>query len=78
MYHQLEEQVPESVYAQTFIVKNYLVFRLDHKNVAVSSNREVEFPFQLIQPPLVSGAQLMEPYYLASGGAQFATYAAPV
>jgi hypothetical protein len=71
MYHQLEDQIPESVYAQSFYVTNRLKFTLDHEDVVVSQDKEASFYFQLIQPPLVQGAQLMEPYYLDKGGKPF-------
>ena len=45
LYHQLEDQIPESVFAQSFFVRNYLEFKLDHEDVMLSSDKKVEFPF---------------------------------
>ena len=45
LYHQLEDQIPESVFAQSFFVRNYLEFKLDHEDVMISSDKKVEFPF---------------------------------
>ena len=44
LYHQLEEQVPESVLGQTFSVKNFLEFTFDHHSIFVQS-KEICYPF---------------------------------
>ena len=35
LYHQLEEQIPESMFGQTFHVKNFLEFSFDPDSVFV-------------------------------------------
>lgn len=77
MYHQLEDQIPESIHAQTFFVSNFLEFKLDHENILISKGEKNRYYFQLIQPSLVPGAQLMEPYYLDKGGKPFTTWVEP-
>ena len=47
--------VPESVFAQTFSVQNYLELYLSHDNTVFSNDSKKKFMFQLIQPSLVPG-----------------------
>ena len=48
MYHQLEDQIPESIYAQSFHITNFLEITLDHENTMISSEKKQRFYFQLI------------------------------
>ena len=55
MYHHVNSLVPESIFAQTFSVQNYLELYLTHKGTVFSDNSTKKFYFQLIQPSLVPG-----------------------
>lgn len=47
--------VPESVFAQSFSVQNYLELYLTHDGTTFSNDSTKKFSFQLIQPSLVPG-----------------------
>ena len=55
MNHTVNSLVPESIFAQTFSVNNYLELYLTHKDTLFSDNSTKKFYFQLIQPSLVPG-----------------------
>ena len=58
-YHHQNTLVPESMYAQTFSVLNYLEIYLTHEGTVFSNDSTKKYYFQLIQPSLVPG--IIEP-----------------
>lgn len=54
-YHHVSTLVPESVFAQTFSVQNYLELYMTHDNTVFSNDSTKKFYFQLVQPSLVPG-----------------------
>lgn len=45
MYHHVDSLVPESIYAQTFSVLNYLELYLSHEKTAFSDGSKKKFYF---------------------------------
>ena len=54
-YYNVSTLVPESVFAQTFSIENYLELYLSHDGTVFSNDSKRKFYFQLIQPSLVQG-----------------------
>ena len=54
-YHYVNSLVPESMFAQTFSVTNYLEIYLSHDGTVFSNDSTKKFHFQLIQHSLVPG-----------------------
>ena len=47
--------IPESVFAQTFSIENFLELYLSHDGTVFSNDSKKKFHYQLIQPSLVAG-----------------------
>ena len=70
--------MPESIYAQTFSVTNFLELYLTHANTVFSNDSKKKFHFQLIQPSLVAGkVETPPPIFLDTNG-QMMTMENPV
>ena len=54
-YYNVSTLAPESVFAQTFSVTNFLELYLSHDNTVFSNDSTKKFHFQLIQHSLVPG-----------------------
>ena len=77
-YHYVNSLVPESIYAQTFSVTNFLELYLTHANTVFSNDSKKKFHFQLIQPSLVAGkVETPPPIFLDTNG-QMMTMENPV
>ena len=68
-YYHVSTLVPESIYAQTFSVTNYLELYLSHTGTVFSNDSKKKYHFQLIQPSLVPGVlELPPPIFIDTNG----------
>lgn len=77
-YHYVNSLVPESMFAQTFSVQNYLEIYLSHDNTTFSNDSTKRFYFQLIQHSLVPGVVEPPPPIFYDSMGQLMNMEAPV
>ena len=70
--------IPESVFAQTFSIENFLELYLSHDGTVFSNDSKKKFYFQLIHPSLVPGIIQMPPPIFKDTNGNIMSMEAPV
>lgn len=77
-YHHVSTLAPESIYAQTFSITNFLELYLSHEGTVFSNDSTKKFHFQLIQPSLVPGVVNPPPPIFIDANGQLMSMSNPV